>query len=111
MDTREETVMTALTDQELRQALAPKPSDLGLKDKDHLVYRDFSAMPVDVWAWVKQQLESFELILLTERLTERDGKQFARGQVFVHPDGLPALLRAAQREAKSLYPDEGAENV
>lgn len=63
--------------------------------KEHLVYRDVPKMPIEVWEWMKEFLAEFELQILTDARYERkNGDILDRGQFFVHPDGLTAILKA-----------------
>lgn len=71
--------------------------------KEHLVYRDFPKMIKPLFDWFLEQLEPYELEVLTYAEYEHDGVKLARGQVFVHPDGLANLAVAYERdEAKIL---------
>lgn len=62
--------------------------------KEHLVYRDFPKVQEKLWEFFLEVLKPFELEVLTyARYVRSDGSVLARGQVFVHPDGLKELLR------------------
>ncbi|MTH95485.1 hypothetical protein [Roseibium sp. RKSG952] len=89
--------MTNLTLDELMDLLTPRPSEMGFKDKDHLEYRSFPQMPIELWEWTISVLKSFELIMVVQSSTSRDGRQYAGGQVFAHPDGLEVLDSAVAK--------------
>lgn len=73
--------------------------------KKHLVYRDWPKMPQHVWEWVKDQLQPFELQVLSEAVYQKaDGKTLARGQMWVHLDGLATLKEAFERDRDQLFP-------
>ena len=71
--------------------------------KEHLVYRDFPKMPVNVWEWVKSVLADYELHLLTEAKYQRGPDTVMRGQIWVHPDGLKALNQRFKIEGAALF--------
>ena len=80
-----------LTEEQLvNKGMPPMP-----KGKEHLVYRDVPKMPIEVWEWMKEFLAEYEFQLLADAKYEhKNGDILGRGQFFVHPDGLTALLKA-----------------
>jgi len=85
--------------------------------KEHLVYKDFPKVTLPIWNWIKEVLGPYELHLLSEARYEHDGITLARGQIWVHPDGLPALKEAFNGEAierlrrEEAFPDEKVETA
>lgn len=71
--------------------------------KEHLVYRDFPKLPERAWDWILEVLHDYELHVLTEAKYRRDGGDLARGQIWVHPDGLLELERRFALEGEALF--------
>lgn len=70
--------------------------------KEHLVYRDFPKMKLELFEWILSQLEDFELEVLTFARYEHKDGILARGQIWVHPDGLATLTDALDRDMEHL---------
>lgn len=70
--------------------------------KEHLVYRDFPKMRESMFQWILKQLEDFELEVLTYARYEIKNEVLARGQIWVHPDGLKTLNDALDRDMEHL---------
>lgn len=73
--------------------------------KEHLVYRDFPKMRLGLFEWFLEQLKDHELEVLTFARYEIDGEVLARGQIWVHPDGLALLPEALERDMDQLIAD------
>jgi hypothetical protein len=74
------------------------------KGSEHLVYKDFPKMPIRVWEFIIAILTPFELKVLAYSTYDND--TLARGQVFVHPDGMVALEKAIAEAGDALFADE-----
>lgn len=70
--------------------------------KEHLVYRDFPKMKLELFEWFLTQLEDFELEVLSFARYQHEDGILARGQIFVHPDGLATLEDALDRDVEHL---------
>lgn len=78
--------------------------------KEHLVYRDFPQMLDRLWDWTLENLADYELHVLSDaRRTAKDGVRLARGQIWVHPDGLKNLKVAFERDKGILFPIKDGE--
>jgi hypothetical protein len=72
--------------------------------KEHLVYRDVPKMPIGVWEWMKEFLAEYEFQLLADARYElKDGTVLGRGQFFVHPEGLTAILKADRSHLSEFF--------
>ena len=70
--------------------------------KEHLVYRDFPKMKLELFEWFLEKLGPYELEVLTFARYETPDGVLARGQIFVHPDGLAELPAHLEREMDDL---------
>ena len=70
--------------------------------KEHLVYRDFPKMKLELFEWFLEKLAPYELEVLTFARYETENGVLARGQIFVHPDGLAELPGHLERDMESL---------
>jgi hypothetical protein len=87
---------------DLHEMIQP-PMPLG---KEHLVYRDFPVMSLRLWKWTLENLEGYDLEVLTSaQYKSSDGTMLGRGQIFVHLDGLKNLKIAFERDRSELFPE------
>lgn len=70
--------------------------------KEHLVYRDFPKMKLELFEWFLEKLAPWELEVLTFARYETPNGVLARGQIFVHPDGLAELSGHLERDIDDL---------
>jgi len=70
--------------------------------KEHLVYRDFPKVRKGLFDWFLEQLEPYELEVLTYAQYETEHGLLARGQIWVNPDGLALLPEALERDMAKL---------
>ena len=81
----------------------PKERPPMTEGKEHLEYRAFPPVRLPIWEWMKSHIVKYEFHQLAESIIIHDGTEYGRGQVWVHPDALIAMMEEFKKVEHILF--------